>query len=518
MRPAHIGRYEVLETLARGGMGVVYKARDPLIDRVVAIKTLGMGLSPIEAETFHRRFAREAKSAGKLNHRNIITIHDMGESEEGAYIAMEYLPGRSLRDLLDAGAVLPPEKVADIGVQVAEGLAYAHQHEIVHCDIKPGNVMVLEDGTVKITDFGIARLPTGSRTFAGNVLGSPRYISPEQIVGRPVDARSDLFSLGAVIYEMLTGVPPFDGTSIDEILFQVINDTPQAPSERNASLPREFDAIVARAMSKAPDDRYESAAALAAALRPLAQASAVAVVPLPPVAPAPAQPGAVTVEIEPRPEAASWPAGPRPSQPVAEAALARRRLLVTFTTTTALALVAGAWGLWMYRSGGDAPATIATRPAAQGTSVAPLSTPVAVVPPPAVAGGEATGGGENAASGAGREGDAVAVSAPAASPAGASAAHATPRPTEPARAVAATPPPPVKPVADPTRGRIDFAVSPWGEVYVDGQLRGVVPPMTELKLPAGRYQVELRNPGSSPYRTSVDVTAGEPVRIRHKFQ
>ena len=153
-----------------------------------------------------------------------------------------------------------PRSIADIAVQVADGLAFAHQNEVVHCDIKPANIMVLENGAVKIMDFGIAMLPTGSRTFAGNVLGSPRYISPEQIAGRPVDARSDIFALGAVLYEMLTGVPPFAGTAIDEILYQVINEKPEPPSVRNGSLPTGFDEIVARAMCKQVDDRYQRVA------------------------------------------------------------------------------------------------------------------------------------------------------------------------------------------------------------------------------------------------------------------
>src|SRR5688572_15630944 len=301
MRQEKIGRYEVLETLARGGMGVVYKARDPLIDRIVAVKTLGFGLSPIEAEAFHKRFAREAKSAGRLSHPNIVTIHDMGESDDCAYIAMEFLEGRTLRDILDSGVVLPPATIADIIVQVADGLAFAHQNDVIHCDIKPANIMVLENSTVKIMDFGIARLPTGSRTFAGNVLGTPRYIPPEQIVGRPVDARSDVFALGAVLYETLTGVPPFAGLAIDEILYQVVNEKPQPPSERNRGLPAAFDEIVARAMAKHADDRYQRVTDFAAALRKLDLAPAGSPMTLPPLPPAvrPASsPGAATVQLE----------------------------------------------------------------------------------------------------------------------------------------------------------------------------------------------------------------------------
>src|SRR5213593_2953610 len=172
-----LGRYEITGELGRGAMGIVYKAHDPLIDRAVAIKTVDLGASLAEADAFEQRFYREAKSAGRLNHSNIVTIHDVGKSGGVAYIAMEFLEGRSLREILDSGVVLPPDKIADIAAQVADGLAFAHENNIVHRDIKPANVMVLDSETVKITDFGIALLSTGSRTLTGTVFGSPKYIS-----------------------------------------------------------------------------------------------------------------------------------------------------------------------------------------------------------------------------------------------------------------------------------------------------------------------------------------------------
>ena len=183
MPPDLLGRYEITGELGRGAMGVVYKARDPLIDRTVAIKTVGLDLSADEAAAFEQRFFREAKSAGRLNHPNIVTIHDVGRSNGSAYIAMEFLQGRSLREILDSGVVLPPERIADIVAQVADGLAFAHENGVVHRDIKPANIMVLDNGGVKITDFGIALLPTGARTVVGTVFGSPKYMSPERIAG-----------------------------------------------------------------------------------------------------------------------------------------------------------------------------------------------------------------------------------------------------------------------------------------------------------------------------------------------
>jgi serine/threonine-protein kinase len=480
-----VGRYEIVETLARGGMGVVYKARDPLIDRVVAVKTLGFGLSPIEAQAFRKRFAREAKSAGRLNHPNIVTIHDMGESDDGAYIAMEFLEGASLREVLDSGVVLPAARAADIALQVAEGLAFAHRNDVVHCDIKPGNVMVLDNGAVKITDFGIAMLPTGSRTFAGNVLGSPRYISPEQIVGRPVDARSDIFSLGAVLYEMLAGVPPFAGEAIDEILYQVINDKPEPPSVRDRSVPPEFDAIVERAMAKDPGDRFAKVEDMAAALRPLARASPPAEVSLPSLAAiGRAQPGATTVSLE-ADEAAADEAG--------LAAPSRRRKLVALAIPAVLAATGTGWMWNALRS--DA--------GAQGADVLPTASPAGL---PARA-----------------EPARVAVMEPV-----------DPRPTAAPSAPVAAASPPVAakpPAAAPTAraagkapsapiglGRLGFAVSPWGEIFVDGRKRGVSPPLTELRLPPGRYRIEIRNATFAPHTETVEIAAGAALRIKHKFQ
>lgn len=271
----HFGRYEITGTLGRGAMGVVYSAHDPLIERSVAIKTVACaGLSEKDAGEFEQRFFREAKSAGRLNHPNIVTIHDVGRSDELAYIAMELLSGKSLREILDAGAPLSCERIAEIVATVADGLAYAHAQGIVHRDIKPANIMVLDNGVVKITDFGIAQLPGGSLTLAGAVLGSPKNMSPEQVAGEKADGRADIFSLGTVLYEMLTGQPPFSGDNLHATMYQVIHTTPPEPSSLNLHLPRDFDPIVARAMAKAPADRYQSASEMAADLRQFLRSTA----------------------------------------------------------------------------------------------------------------------------------------------------------------------------------------------------------------------------------------------------
>lgn len=265
---SQLGRYEVISELGQGAMGVVYKARDPLIDRIVAIKTINLGLAQEEKEEYEARFYQEARAAGRLNHPNIVTIYDVGKSGDIAYIAMEFLQGCELRDILRENRKMPVGQVLDIAAQVASGLAYAHEHEIVHRDIKPSNIMVIRDGHVKITDFGIARMASSAvRTQTGMVLGSPKYMSPEQVLGKPIDQRSDIFSLGVMLYEMLAGDAPFAGENVNAIMFQTLNFVPVAPSKLNGDVPDMLNFIVAKALAKGRDDRYQNADDFAKDLR-----------------------------------------------------------------------------------------------------------------------------------------------------------------------------------------------------------------------------------------------------------
>ncbi len=265
---SNLGRYEVLGELGQGAMGVVYKAKDPLIDRVVAIKTINLSLAMDEKEEYEGRFYQEAKAAGRLNHPNIVTIYDVGKSGDVAYIAMELLEGRELRDIMNEGALLPIDQVLNIVAQVAQGLAYAHEHDIVHRDVKPSNIMVIRDGHVKITDFGIARMASSSvRTQTGMVLGSPKYMSPEQVMGKAIDQRSDIFSLGVMLYEMLTGQAPFDGENVNAIMYQTLNAVPAPPSTINPAVPEMVNFIVAKALAKGLEDRYQNAKDFAVDLR-----------------------------------------------------------------------------------------------------------------------------------------------------------------------------------------------------------------------------------------------------------
>ncbi|HEX5129173.1 MAG TPA: serine/threonine-protein kinase, partial [Usitatibacter sp.] len=263
-----LGRYKIVAEIGQGAMGVVYKAVDPIIDRTVAIKTINLNLSRQELEEYEARFQQEIKAAGRLNHPNIVTIYDVGKTDQVAYMAMEFLEGNELKDIIASGQLPTPEQVVDIIAQVADGLWFAHQQDIVHRDVKPSNIMVLSGGIAKITDFGIARLPNSAvKTMTGLILGSPRYMSPEQVIGKSIDARSDIFSLGVVLYEALTGVAPFDGDNVNAIMYATVNTTPPPPSQHNRAVPAMLDLIVAKAMAKLLEDRYQTVKELADDLR-----------------------------------------------------------------------------------------------------------------------------------------------------------------------------------------------------------------------------------------------------------
>jgi serine/threonine-protein kinase len=277
----NIGRYEILDEIGRGAMGTVYQARDPLIERTVAIKTVPITQLRQEGADAESRFLREAQSAGRLSHPNIVTIYDVGEVDGLAYIAMEYLSGATLRDLMNKGP-MPLDLALDTATQMAEALAFAHEHGVIHRDVKPANVVVTgQNGRIKLTDFGIAHLANSEHTHTGQMLGSPRYMSPEQAMGNEVDGRSDIFSLGAMLYEMLTGHYAFDGDSLPTIVYRVINETPMAASTLRPKLPAGLASLLAHMLSKNPHARPD-AHALVKALHALAPAARQAQGPTPP--------------------------------------------------------------------------------------------------------------------------------------------------------------------------------------------------------------------------------------------
>ena len=251
------GRYRIERKLGAGGMADVYLAEDQELGRRVAIKILNSRHG--NDDQFIERFRREAKNAAALNHPNIVSIYDRGEAEDTYYIAMEFLDGRTLKELIIGRGAAPINVAIEYARQILSALRFAHRHGIVHRDIKPHNVLVDGEGRVKVTDFGIARAGTSQMTETGSIVGTAQYLSPEQAKGGEVDPRSDLYSLGVVLYELLTGKTPFDGETPVEIAMKHLSTTPKPPSKLRPDVPRELDMVVMRALAKNPDERYQSA-------------------------------------------------------------------------------------------------------------------------------------------------------------------------------------------------------------------------------------------------------------------
>ncbi|MFI5105381.1 MAG: serine/threonine protein kinase, partial [Terriglobales bacterium] len=256
-----VGRYEIIGELGRGAMGVVYKAKDPTIGRTVALKTMRLDVHGLDAAEMVRRFQNEARAAGVLSHSNIVTIYDAGQQDGIFYIAMEFIQGTTLHELIAEKHILTTEEVIQYSRQICRGLDYAHSHGIVHRDVKPANIMITGNGTVKIMDFGIAKAG-GSMTSTGQVLGTPNYMAPEQVKGRPLDGRSDLFSFGVILYEMLTGEKPFVGQNVTTIIYKIVNENPIAPRDLDVTVHPGLSAIVVKALAKLAEDRYQSGAEL----------------------------------------------------------------------------------------------------------------------------------------------------------------------------------------------------------------------------------------------------------------
>ena len=271
-----IGRYKIVRELGRGAMGVVYHAIDPNIGRPVAIKTIqfGGGRNPEEQNRLRERLFREARSAGILSHPGIVTVYDVEQQGELAYIAMEYVDGPTLDQVLSEAQPISPERMFSILGQTSVALDYAHQKGIVHRDIKPANIMIARDGTAKITDFGIAKITASDQlTMTGNIVGTPHYMSPEQVQGQPVDGRSDQFSLAVIAFEMLTGEKPFAGEHLTTVVYKIVAEEPAAPHRLNPTIGVAIESVLRKSLSKKPDLRYPTCQEFAGALEKACAAS-----------------------------------------------------------------------------------------------------------------------------------------------------------------------------------------------------------------------------------------------------
>jgi predicted Ser/Thr protein kinase len=255
-----IGKYKVIEVLGKGAMGIVYKALDPDINREVAVKTVHfeMATEGAQQEDVQARFMREAQAAGRLTHPNIVMIYDVGREGDMTYIVMQCIEGRSLAKIIGAGDRVAPDYIVRLMTQVCQALDYAHQKGIVHRDIKPANILIDHSGNPFLADFGVARMDTSTVTQTGTVMGTPSYMSPEQVMGKRIDKRSDIFSLGVILFELLSGKRPFDGESITTVMYRIVHESPRSLRDLLKDVPAGFDFIVSKALAKDPEQRYQS--------------------------------------------------------------------------------------------------------------------------------------------------------------------------------------------------------------------------------------------------------------------
>ena len=517
-----IGRYEITAELGKGAMGVVYKATDPNIGRTVAIKTTRLDTHGLETADLLRRFKNEARSAGALSHPNIVTIYDAGEQEGVFYIAMEYIEGESLQALLSQHRCLPVERAIEIVRPVCTALDYAHAHGVIHRDVKPANIMLAARGAVKVMDFGIAKAG-GNMTATGQVLGTPNYMSPEQVKGKALDGRSDLFSVGVLLYEMLTGERPFDGQNVTTIIYKIVSENPIPPRELDVTIHPGLSAVVTKALAKAPDERYQTGAALVADLENYksfgSEAGATQVLPTtafqpagertvvtpPPTPPPPPSPDAVaTATIAARTATPATPAEtpPAPSQrPAPKTATQGTIMRVLVGVVLLVIAVTATWRVYrrqQQRQQQEAAAaqTQATAQEPVAPPAPPASTDTAMAAPPAEAPpSEST----------------VPVESAPLQPAPHAASKPKPKPA--ATAPAPAPQPPSAPPEVPTTGTVHVTSTPVGaRVAIDGS-GSFVTPFDSPPLKAGSHAFGVSKLGWAAAQRKVDVVAGKATNL-----
>jgi hypothetical protein len=468
----HIGRYALKYRIGAGGTGTVYAAQDPLLSRLIAIKTLNVEIPDEQRESFNAMFLREARAAAGLSHPHIVTVFDAGISDSGAYIAMELLKGRDLRQLCADGWRPTPVQTAQVVRRVADALAYAHGKGVVHRDIKPANIFMVGRTQPRVLDFGIARV-THQRDgqpeddIAG---GSPYYMAPEQVMQQATDLRADVFSLGVVLYELLAGQRPFGGESLLEIGRAVLDHEPPPAHEVNPGAPAALAAIAARAMAKKPEDRYRSARMMSRELRHWLD------------------------------EHAAAAAAAAPTVPARRELQHRRRAAFGGAAVSAGVLALLGAGTWLYRGATADNAAIAAATKSANPAVIATLPPVAAATPAAAAALAAPV--EQIVERPAAAAEPLEANVPATTPA---APRAAPREARAAAPVVAS------------TGVVTIAVSPWGSVEVNGRSAGVTPPLNQLTLPAGRHRITVRNQDFPPYRATVQVQAGQSVMLKHRF-
>ncbi|MDQ3188145.1 MAG: serine/threonine protein kinase [Pseudomonadota bacterium] len=460
--PKTIGRFTILNEIGRGSYGVVYAAQDPVLAREVAIKIIPLAREDQFRTQIEASFLHEAKSAGGMSHPSIVTIYDAGKTDAYAYIAMERLHGQDLHEYLASGNRMSPRQSAAMMMRVADAIHYANKRGLVHRDIKPSNIFLSRDLKPKLLDFGtaLAPMPEAKPRGTRQLVGTPNYMSPEQADGAPLDARSDIFSLGTILYELLCGRRAFDGRTVDETLDQVLVANPKSVDRIRPETPPALVDIVRRAMSKEPAGRYQKAAELRNALADFVDGSRT-----------PAVDAAFTARAS-EPKAASKSR---------KRAFSGRAVVAILTSAVAVIVLIAA-----LRRDREPPVVRAAIPAPV-SEPQPVTVPV-TEPPPAPAA------------------EPIATSAIADAQA-ADARAAARRKAEPV----------IAPVVPPRDGTVTLAVSPWGEISVDGAPSGVSPPLTQLTLSPGVHTIEIRNGSAPPFVARVEIRSGETLGLQHRF-
>ena len=527
------GRYQLVSEIGRGSMGVVYKGFDPVIGRTVAIKTmLTEGLTGTEFEDFKARFQREAQAAGILTHPNIVTVYDFGEDNGVLYLAMEFLVGRSIEDLVEGQNVLPVETIIPMYEQVCSALDHAHAHQIIHRDVKPANIMVLESGQVKVTDFGIAKVMSMGMTQAGQILGTPNYMSPEQVRGRQIDGRSDIFSLGVILYELVTGEKPFGGQNITTVIYRIINEDPVPPRELDSTIHPGLSYIVQKSLAKNPDDRYQTCRALAEDLKNYQNLggavapAATLVVRVPPLSPS-------TTDTARRPavdQVPLRPSAPPPTPPLAPSELAGERPLsvqvippaipqpkgtspAVWVLLTLLLVAAGGGGYYFFVLRQLQPSPVVqTNPPPQAEQQPPAPTgPPAESTSVSANSQTAPAGGETPATTTPQEPAAPAQGATGA-PQGTAGKPAPQqaKPPEGHAPAASGQPPPAHPATPKVGSLLVTSNIAGAQITVDGKAdRAWVTPFTIPNLAAGIHSVSVAKDGYNVAQSGVTIEGGQ---------
>jgi eukaryotic-like serine/threonine-protein kinase len=502
-KPRRLGRYELIELLGHGAMGVVYKAHDAFLDRTVAVKTYRQDI-PI-TENVRRRFEREVRTASKLNHPNIVVVYDGGLEQDVPYLAMEFIEGPTLAAELTRRGRLPTDAALAMLDGIADGLAYAHAHGVVHRDLKPANILLAGGHDPKIADFGVAKLMSGEAAGTTAPVGTPSYMAPEQIEGKPVDARSDVFALAILAYELLTGRPPFTGEGFTAVLFQIMNADPEPPSHLDPSLPAALDGVLARALAKDPKQRTRDVTTFAAELREAFAPEE----PAPLTAPAP--PGDLHGALDAGDFQAFRDLAPRGQK----SSLVGPVIAVVILLIAVLALIVYLRGV--RRAPAPAveatPPPIATEaPPTEMPTAAPAPTPPRPSPRPAERATEAP---PPAPTRVRAKPTPAPTVAPPPTHAPAPTAQPRPKPTAEPRQVEPTaaplaPPPPAA-VGNPT---IDVISDPPGaEVLVNGAVKGRTP-LRISDLDPGTYDFEVRKDGYNSYKKTVPLDSASDYTMK----